>query len=407
MAEAIQKSQSVAIGKDFPIDKLPVDLSFPFEPIPVEPIAVEPIAIGGPTPEATVQVEGDNTPALSPSTPELRTAPDILPILTLIEGTDGPDILAGTTGSDTILAKGGDDTILGTLGNDTINGGDGFDTLDYTDLGRKITLLPQGFIGNGFGKGSQIQDIEKIVGGPKKDNTIDGSGTKNSPVFFTIDLSEELLVVEDIPGLGSVKFEVENFVNVEGTENSDSITGNNGKNKLSGNGGNDKLTGGLGNDTLTGGSGSDTLVGTDPSATNNSRKEKDTLTGGSGFDTYVLGDKSGSFYDDFGGKDFAKITDFSFGDKIQLGSGETYNTKRTKDGFNIFLVEDSGRDLIGKVKVSFGISSAKSASAEIGATDAAFASSTSLMGSTNDLLGKLPEGDFLLDTSFQSDIFVI
>ncbi|WP_414622378.1 hypothetical protein [Calothrix sp. CCY 0018] len=357
------------------ITKIPVE---PIEkPIPVEPD----FPIGGPTPEATIIV-GDGTKRDT----QLSTD-SILPAPNRIVGTEDPDILFGTPKNDLILAKGGNDTIFGSLGNDTIDGGNGFDTLDYTLLGQKITLLPQGLIGNGSTQGSQIQGIERIVGAPKKGNTIDGSGGKG-PVFFTIDLSKNQLVVEDIPKLGSVKFVVENFVNVEGTQNSDSIIGDGGKNKLSGNGGNDSLVGKLGNDTLIGGSGNDTLTGTDPGIQNAGVSEQDVLTGGTGTDKYVLGNKSGSFYDDLGNKDFAKITDFSFGEQINLGQGETYNIEQNKNGFNIFVVENFGRDLIAKVVISSGIikgiSSAKSVSTD-----------NALMNSTPDTLPSEFTGDFM------------
>ncbi len=345
--------------------------------IPVEPD----FPIGGPTPEATIKVEGDTSARKSQLTTDA-----LLPFGNRIVGTNGPDILFGTRKDDLILAKDGDDTIIGSLGNDTINGGAGFDSLDYSRLGRKITLLPQGLIGNGNTQGSQIQEIERIIGSRNKNNTIDGSNGKG-PVSFDIDLSKDLLVVKNIPRLGSVKFVVENFVNVEGTQNSDSIIGDKGKNKLSGNGGNDKLIGKFGNDTLIGGSGNDTLTGADPSLVDTVRREKDILTGGSGTDKFVLGNKSGSFYDDFGNKDFAKITDFSFGEQINLGSGETYNVEQNKQGFNIFVLEDFGRDLIAKVRISSGItkgiSSAKSLSTD-----------NALMESSSDGLLSELSGDF-------------
>lgn len=344
-----------------------------------------------------IQVEGDDSSAT-----QLRTSTQASkPIVNIIEGTDNPDILFGTPGNDQIFAKGGNDTIFGSLGDDLINGGAGFDTLDYSVLGQKITLLPQGLIGNGSSQGSRIQEIEKIIGAGGKDNTIDGSGTTKTPVFFTINLADNLLVVEDIPGLGSVKFEVENFVNVEGTENSDSITGNKGKNKLSGNAGNDNLIGKSGNDTLFGGSGNDTLTGADPSIKNTTRAEKDVLTGGTGADTFVLGNELGSFYDDFGNKDFATITDFSFGDQIQLGSGETYNIQRNKNGFNIFLIEDSGRDLIAKVTLSLGITDSISKNNAMLRTEAA-----SIESNTNVFFDDIPQGDFMINAGEQKGIFV-
>ncbi len=353
-------------------------------PIPVEPD----FPIGGPTPEVTIKVEGDTKAGVA----ELSTDV-LLPASNPIEGTDRADILFSTPGNDLVLAKGGDDTIIGSLGDDIIDGGDGFDTLDYTQLGRKITLLPQGLIGNGDTRGSQIQSIERIVGAPKKDNTIDGSGGKG-PVFFTVDLSKNQLIVENIPRLGSVPFVVENFVNVEGTQNSDFIIGDNKNNQLSGNGGNDTLIGLFGNDTLNGGSGNDTLTGADPNVQNTVRPEKDVLTGGTGGDNFVLGNKSGSFYDDFGNKDFAKITDFSFGDQINLGAlgkGESYSIIQNKGGFNIFLVEDFGRDLIGKVAYSFAIAEAKTTITENGSMSSASAMSMAI--SSDALLGDT-QGEF-------------
>ncbi|MBF2014016.1 MAG: hypothetical protein IGS23_02135 [Rivularia sp. T60_A2020_040] len=344
-----------------------------------------------------IQVEGDDSSAA-----QLRTSNQVPnPIVNIIEGSENPDIIFGTPGNDQIFAKGGNDTIFGSLGDDLINGGAGFDSLDYSVLGQKITLLPQGLIGNGISQGSRIQGIEKIIGAAGKDNTIDGSGTKETPVFFTINLAKNLLVVEDIPGLGSVKFEVENFVNVEGTENSDSITGNKGKNKLSGNGGNDNLIGKSGNDTLFGGSGNDTLTGADSLIKNTTRAEKDVLTGGTGGDTFVLGNKFGSFYDDFGNQDFAKITDFSFGDQIQLGSGETYNIQQNQSGFNIFLIDDSGRDLIAKVTLSLGITDSISTNNAMLRTDTA-----SIDSNSNVLLDDIPQGDFTINAGEQKGIFV-
>ncbi|MEL7242487.1 MAG: calcium-binding protein [Cyanobacteria bacterium J06573_2] len=374
--------EKITIQPINPIDK----------PIPVEPD----FPIGGRTPEAIIKVEGNLQKA------EARTSGDSLLIaLNVIEGSDNPEILFSTPDDDLVLAKGGDDTIYGSLGNDTYNGGDGFDTLDYSLLGKQITLLPRGFIGNGNSQGSQIQEIERIVAAPDKDNLIDGSGGGDKGVFFTIDLGKEKLVIENIPGRGSVEFEVENFVNIEGTENDDSLTGNDKRNRISGNGGNDELFGGLESDTLIGGLGNDTLIGVDPSLSDTIRSERDTLTGGFGVDKFILGNDNGSFYDDFKGNDFARISDFSFGETIQLSSQGTYRVKQDSDGFNVFIVEDSIEDIIAKVTVSRGISSSSSASAKAdsGLTIAA-------ESNVNSLLGDVPEGEFTLNSGEQKGIFV-
>ena len=362
------------------------------KPIPVEPD----FPIGGPTPEATIIVGGGKKAS------EARLSADsILPVQNRIEGSESPDILFSTPGDDLVLAKGGDDTIFGSLGNDTYSGGDGFDTLDYSLLGQKITLLPRGFIGNGSSQGSQIQGIERIVGAAGRNNTIDGSGGGKTDVFFTINLAEEQLIVENTPTFGSVEFEVENFVNVEGTENADSITGDEKKNIISGNGGDDNLIGGLESDTLNGGLGNDTLIGSDPLVENTPGSERDFLTGGAGTDKFVLGNELGSFYDDFSSNDFARITDFSFGEQIQLASGETYNIEQNSSGFNIFIVEDSVRDVIAKVTVapiiSQGMSSARANNIE-GLT-------AKTESNVSALLGDIPEV-FTINSGDEIGIFV-
>ncbi|MDY6897773.1 MAG: hypothetical protein SWZ49_06790 [Cyanobacteriota bacterium] len=375
--------EKITIQPVNPIDK----------PIPVEPD----FPIGGPTPEATIKVEG------SPQKGNGLSTDSILPARNRIEGTDSPEILFSTPGNDLVLAKGGDDTIFGSLGNDIYKGGDGFDTLDYSFLGRKITLLPRGFLGNGNSQGSQIQEIERIVGARNKGNTIDGSGGRRTKTSFNINLAQEKLVVENLPGDGSFKFEVENFVNIEGTENNDSLTGDNKRNRISGNGGNDELIGGLKSDTLLGGLGNDTLIGVDPSLSDTKRRERDTLTGGFGVDKFILGNENGSFYDDFKGKDFARISDFSFGETIQLSSQGTYTVKQDKDGFNVFLVKDSIKDIIAKVTVSLGVSSKSSASA---GTDSGLTTTASTTESNlNALLGDIPEGEFTITSGEQKGIF--
>jgi Ca2+-binding RTX toxin-like protein len=207
-------------------------------------------------------------------------------------------IMGNTPGDDEIKALGGDDTFIGTTGNDLINGGNGYDTVDYSNLGQPITLLPRGVIGEGTGSGGQISNIEKIIGAKGQKNTIDGSsGTGGAS--FDINLEANQLVVNNIPGLASIKFGVENFVNVTVTPNQDSIIGNSSNNVFNGLGGDDFLSGGLGNDTLLGGDGNDTLQGS-TNVGNARSPEKDTLTAGAGIDKFILGDASGCFYTKLG-----------------------------------------------------------------------------------------------------------
>ena len=83
------------------------------------------------------------------------------------------------------------------------------------------------------------------------------------------------------------------------------------------------------NDVLIGTSGMDQLSAAGTS-TRLGRGTIDTLTGGAGNDLFVLGDVRGRYYDDgsarsSGTSDFARITDFSSGDKLQLkGSAKDY-----------------------------------------------------------------------------------
>jgi Ca2+-binding RTX toxin-like protein len=258
---------------------------------------------------------------------------------TTIEGTDGPDILFGTNGDDDIFGKAGDDTIFGTIGNDVLDGGDGFDTADYSYVAAPITLLPQGAFGAGSDVG-QLRSIERIVGAAGQPNAIDGSKGSGAAAF-DINLAANRLKVNNIPGLPPLNFTVENFVNVVGTSNADTIIGSSANNLL---------TGGAGSDTLGGGGGADTLLGTDAFA--RGVGERDILTGGAGVDRFTLGDKSGSYYKGQGNNDFARITDFSFGEQIQLGSGDTYRIQRNFRGFDLFSTTGGIQDLIAQVQFS-------------------------------------------------------
>ncbi|MGK7933351.1 MAG: hypothetical protein AB4041_18225 [Microcystaceae cyanobacterium] len=202
-------------------------------------------------------------------------------------GTDAGDQLKGNSQSNNLQGEGGNDTLIGTNGNDTLNGGSGTDTADYSALGTAITLESQGVVNKGFtsfgpftfSNGTdQIQNIEVIKGAIGQANTIDGS-TGTGPTAFNVNLSTNSLTVNGIPGLGSVNFTVENFVNVTGTNAVDNIRGNTQANVLEGEGGNDFLFGDNGNDTLEGGSGNDTLDGWN---------DNDIINGGSGND-FLLG----------------------------------------------------------------------------------------------------------------------
>jgi len=76
-------------------------------------------------------------------------------------------------------------------------------------------------------------------------------------------------------------------------------------------------------DTVVGTSGADVISGVPQSSVKLGKGVVDVLTGGSGADVFVLGDERGRFYDDrimnkSGWQDYARITDFGDGDKLQL-----------------------------------------------------------------------------------------
>ena len=98
-------------------------------------------------------------------------------------------------------------------------------------------------------------------------------------------------------------------------------------------GGNNTLIGSKYSDTLDGGQGTDSITGVPLVDTFRGRGTVDVLTGGSNNDTFILGTRSGTFYSDenttkAGRSDYARITDFTKGDKIQLkGKSSSYQIK--------------------------------------------------------------------------------
>jgi Ca2+-binding RTX toxin-like protein len=150
-------------------------------------------------------------------------------------------IQEGTQCNDYFQASDGSDMYFGNLG---------FDTIDYSAIEGGITLESQGKILKQFqAKRDQIFDIEQIIAPNdiKATNIIDGSGG-NGQTSFNVDLSQDSLTVQNIPGIGNQTFTVKNFNHVTGTLNNDVIIGNAQSNSLTGGGGNDFLTGGSGAD---------------------------------------------------------------------------------------------------------------------------------------------------------------
>jgi Ca2+-binding RTX toxin-like protein len=271
-------------------------------------------------------------------------------------GTNNNDTFTGSAGNNTLRGLGGDDFFNATAGNDTIDGGSGFDTVDYSPLNRAITLKPTGIVDKGAAGQDNIFAMEYIIGAVNQANTIDASSTPGL-TSLEVHLATSLFQVNDIPVLGFRNFYISNFTTVIGTQNADTLDGDDVNNVFNGGGGNDGLYGRGGNDTLIGGAGSDfitgdagndRIVGSDSIA--RGRGEIDNLLGGAGGDRFVLGDRSGSYYKGSGAGDFASVSDFSLGDLIELGVGDSYRAvNRGTSGFDLLAVTGGASDLIARV----------------------------------------------------------
>ena len=114
------------------------------------------------------------------------------------------------------------------------------------------------------------------------------------------------------------------------------------------------IVGNAAGNLLDGKDGNDILTGINPSNLNLGQGTIDKLTGGAGNDTFILGNTSGIYYNDgnttsAGRNDYAWITDFSAGDKIQLnGSSPNYFLRNENlngvTGFCLYRNDGTGID---------------------------------------------------------------
>ena len=276
--------------------------------------------------------------------------------MAVINGTFFNDTRVGTNFSDSIRTFNGNDYIFSSRGNDFISGGFGFDTADYRFIGQGITLGSTGIVNKGTAGRDRLSSVERIIGPVGRNNTINAASSFNSPVSIVANLGANRLQVNNIPGLGTQSFTVQNFASVAGTNRNDTIIGNNLNNRLDGRSGNDFISGGNGNDSLIGGNGSDRLIGGFGNdaliGSIGGFGERDVLTGGSGADRFVVGNAFRSFYR---GNGFATITDFNAfaGDRIDVfGSRNSYNIRfaRVSGGFNLDTIISLGNDAIAVVQ---------------------------------------------------------
>jgi Ca2+-binding RTX toxin-like protein len=257
-----------------------------------------------------------------------------LPRPNIITGTEQNDYLTTTARNDVVNALAGDDFITGSRGNDIINGDKGSDTMSYARLGGAISLGATGTVDKGAFGFDQLNGVEKIVASQLGGDVINAA-TATGSARINADLSVNKLSVQDIPGIpGGLNFVVENFENVNGTQNDDTITG-------------DRK-----NNTIDGGAGNDVLAGTSSIGSFPGLNEVDVLTGGAGNDQFLLGRAAGLYYNGNGDADFAKITDFTDGaDRFFLGGG-SYRTNVDETALFAVNIGDQGQevlDLVAKI----------------------------------------------------------
>ena len=138
--------------------------------------------------------------------------------------------------------------MIGSSGNDTYIFGEGNDIINYSQLEESITLIRGGKVDKGSLGTDTFGDFYKTIIASNKDNDwIDGQTGGGEKASLDIDLSNESLKVNNLPGIGSYLSSVRNFENnVRGSENADTIKGDEYSNTLIGNGGDDSLIGGSG-----------------------------------------------------------------------------------------------------------------------------------------------------------------
>ncbi|MDJ0843102.1 calcium-binding protein [Crocosphaera sp.] len=179
----------------------------------------------------------------------------------ILIGGRGDDILIGgllssSTISDNDLLIGGDgnDIFYGGDGNDTIFGGLDNDTASYVNFNGAIifnldninTISKIDSISRTVTGVDEFSGIETIIGNNsfKKENSVNGSTLNSS---LNVDLLSNSL---QIFGSSPASFNIINFSNVIGTNNSDTIFGDQQDNYFIGSNGNDNINGRLGLDTI-------------------------------------------------------------------------------------------------------------------------------------------------------------
>ena len=189
------------------------------------------------------------------------------------------------------------DYIYATTGNNTYQFGEGYDVIDYSLLTQDISLVRGGTVNKGsLGTDTFLDFYDKIIATNNSNDWIDGLSDGGFIADLEVNLSKNVLKINNLPGLGSISSSIEKFENISGSNNSDklignssnnTIIGNQGKDHISGKRGEDNIYGGNGNDVLKGGRGNDRLFGGAGEDLIKGGLGKDILNGGEGYDSFI------------------------------------------------------------------------------------------------------------------------
>lgn len=295
-------------------------------------------------------------------------------------------LIFGGAGDDVIIGGSANDTNLeGDSGRDTLTGGLGADTFDFDyfyeidTVGDVVTDFEVGDrldfasmeVEPPFGEGVDIVFIgssaftglagelryQKTVGITLVELDSDGDAIADGVITLT---NGEFDLVEQTPSFSFIRLVIASDSasagddNIVGTNGDDTIDGLSGADTIQGLAGDDLLIGGSGDDSLLGGEGVDTLEGGaaldqlfggagDDSL--NGGVESDIYTGGAGLDIFVFDPLQSTI-------DF--ITDFEFGDFIQLG-GTGGTSKDPGPELLTFIGTAAFSNTAGEVRYSTGV----------------------------------------------------
>ncbi|MEO0461525.1 MAG: Calx-beta domain-containing protein [Pseudomonadota bacterium] len=309
---------------------------------------------------------------------------------TMIDGTNGSDVLNGTPIDDIINGLGGSDTLNGSVGNDTLNGGNGNDLLsgdeddDTLDGGGGRDTLDGGTgldsLTGGAGADTFIIDAEGEAG--DEDTILDFTTADNIDVVGTLDrditvvqvgndvqiAADGLLigtvlnanlegVLDNITFDGELQPLLTGVINITGTTGDDNIDGTSGADAIyalnrndvvDGMDGDDDIFGGFGNDLIDGGEGFDYLEGEGGRDTINGGDDDDTVLGGANNDT-LNGDAGDDFVEGGTGND--TVTGGSGADTFSIDtdlvgqSTDTITDFTVADGDTIALTNTDGKTI--------------------------------------------------------------